>query len=110
MEKKVASFMSRHSQRCLTDFFNGLSATSSSREGEDEAVAMRLSSDANDDDQAIVEIEKESSKSETGQDDDTNCLPMLKRRKSSGSRNAGKHRKSGFDPGWTQEFKWLEKV
>ena len=110
MEKKVASFMSRHSQRCLTDFFNGLSATSSSREGKDEAVATCLSSDANDDDQAIAEIEKESSESETGQDDDTGCLLMLKRRKSLGSRDAGKHRKSWFDPGWTQELKWLDKV
>ena len=102
--------MSRRRQRCLSDFVSGATATSSPRECEGEEMTTRLSSDVNDDDGAIAENEEESSESETGQDDDTDGLPMPTRSKSSGSGRTGKHRKSGFDPGWTREFKWLEKV
>ena len=91
--------MSRRRQRCLTDFVSSATATSSSRESEDEGTTTCLSSELNND--------EESSESETG---DTDGLPMPKRSKSSGSGHTGKHRKSGFDPGWTREFKWLEKV
>ena len=99
--------MSRHRQSSLTNFLSSASATPSSRESDNEDTATRLSSDVNDDDETIAE---ESSESETGEDDDTDGLPLPKRRKSSGSGDTGKHRKSGFDPGWTKEFKWLEKV
>ena len=71
--------MSRHRQSSLTNFLSSASATPSSRESDNEDTVTCLSSDVNDDDEAIAE---ESSESETGEDDDTDGLPLPKRRKS----------------------------
>ena len=58
-----------------------------------------------------VEGKVNSSELETGSDDcnmsTSVYVPAPKRIKSS---SGGKQRKSGFDPKWTSEFKWLERV
>ena len=58
-----------------------------------------------------AEGEVNCSELETGSDDGNMStsvyVPAPKRIKSS---SGGKHRKSGFDPKWTSEFKWLERV
>ena len=93
-------------QKNLASFVSSSSATSSSKEGY-EGLFSQLTSNVNDNG-VKPENDEESSELETESGDgdlttlDSLCLPEWKHRKSSG---AGKHRKSGFDPKGTHEFK-----
>ena len=98
-------------QKNVTDFFSSFSTASISKEGvrQDEGMPSELTSDTGD----VNDDKDKNGESETRSDDDdlttsdSLSLPAPKRRRSLG---AGKHRKSGFDPKWIHEFKWLEKV
>lgn len=101
--KSLPLDMSR--QQSLADFFRSSSAASSSKEREDELTSNAGGVNEID---PVPEDDEESSELETESDGGdlttSDSLPAPKRRR------AGKHRKSGFDPKWTREFKWLEKV
>ena len=78
-------------QKSLCDFLTTSSSISSGTDNTDEAITS----------------DQESGKLETEGDHNFDGLPASKRRKRG---NGRKHGRSGFDPKWTQEFKWLEKV
>ena len=83
-------------QSSLTDFVSraSSSSTQTSYDGDIEEAEVESESE--------TEFSDSDSKASTA-----SPVPKPKRCLDSSD---GKHRKSGFDPKWAQEFKWLEKV